>query len=39
MTSDEFAGYLKGNIIKYVGRFKFKGEPFTRSKEGKLVFK
>lgn len=27
MTNDEFAGYLKGNIIKYVGRFKFKGKP------------
>ena len=27
MTSDEFHGYLKGNIIKYVSRYKFKGEP------------
>jgi hypothetical protein len=27
MTSDEFVGYLKGNILKYVGRFKFKGKP------------
>ena len=27
MTKDEFVGYLKGNIIKYVGRFKFKGKP------------
>jgi hypothetical protein len=27
MTDGEFVGYLKGNIIKYVGRFKFKGKP------------
>ena len=27
MTSDEFHGYLKGNILKYVSRYKFKGEP------------
>ena len=27
MTGDEFHGYLKGNIIKYVARYKFKGEP------------
>ena len=27
MTKDEFVGYLKGNILKYVGRFKFKGKP------------
>ena len=27
MTGDEFHGYLKGNILKYVSRYKFKGEP------------
>jgi hypothetical protein len=27
MTNDEFHGYLKGNILKYVARYKFKGEP------------
>jgi hypothetical protein len=27
MTNDEFHGYLKGNILKYVSRYKFKGEP------------
>ena len=27
MTGDEFHGYLKGNILKYVARYKFKGEP------------
>ncbi len=27
MTKDEFLGYLKGNVIKYVARFRFKGEP------------
>jgi hypothetical protein len=27
MTNDEFHGYLKGNILKYVSRYKWKGEP------------
>ena len=27
MTNDELHGYLKGNILKYVSRYKFKGEP------------
>ena len=27
MTADEYHGYLKGNILKYVSRYKFKGEP------------
>ena len=27
MTGDEFHGYLKGNILKYVSRYKWKGEP------------
>mgnify|MGYP001238833571 FL=1 len=27
MTNDEFHGYLKGNVLKYVSRYKFKGEP------------
>ena len=27
MTGDEVHGYLKGNILKYVARYKFKGEP------------
>ena len=27
MTSDEYHGYLKGNVLKYVARYKFKGEP------------
>jgi len=29
MTGDEFHGYLKGNILKYVSRYKFKGEPLA----------
>lgn len=33
MTKDEFVGYLKGNIIKYVGRFKFKGNPLQDLKK------
>ena len=27
MTNDEVHGDLKGNILKYVARYKFKGEP------------
>ena len=36
MTKDEFVGYLKGNIIKYVGRFKFKGKPMSTIIAGKI---
>ena len=27
MTSEEFKGYLKGNILKYLIRYKHKGSP------------
>ena len=27
MENDEYHGYLKGNVLKYVSRYKFKGEP------------
>ena len=27
MTDDEYHGYLKGNFLKYVSIYKFKGEP------------
>jgi len=27
MESDEYHGYLKGNVLKYVSRYKCKGEP------------
>ena len=27
MTDDEYHGYLKGNVLKYVSRYKFKCEP------------
>tara|TARA_A100000172_G_scaffold66188_1_gene45741 strand:+ start:214 stop:513 length:300 start_codon:yes stop_codon:yes gene_type:complete len=27
MENDEYHGYLKGNVLKYVARYKFKGEP------------
>jgi hypothetical protein len=27
MTASEFHGYLKGNILKYVARYRFKNEP------------
>lgn len=25
LTEEEYAGYLRGNIIKYIGRYKGKG--------------
>ena len=34
MTSDEYHGYLKGNILKYVSRYKFKGEPLEYLEKG-----
>ena len=27
MTKEEFAGYLKGNVVKYVWRYNYKGKP------------
>ena len=27
MENDEYHGYLKGNVLKYVSRYKWKGEP------------
>ena len=27
MTREEFLGYLKGNVLKYVIRYKHKGNP------------
>ena len=27
MTKEEFAGYLKGNVLKYVWRYNYKGKP------------
>jgi hypothetical protein len=28
-TKDEYCGYLKGNIIKYVARYRLKGTPMA----------
>ena len=33
MTGDEYHGYLKGNVLKYVSRYKFKGEPLEDLKK------
>ena len=27
MTAEEFTGYLKGNCMKYLWRYKYKGKP------------
>ena len=34
MTDDEYHGYLKGNVLKYVSRYKFKGEPLEDLQKG-----
>ena len=28
-TPDEYRGYLKGNVIKYVSRYRYKGQPLA----------
>ena len=28
-TPDEYRGYLKGQIIKYISRFRYKGSPIA----------
>ena len=33
MTDDEYHGYLKGNVLKYISRYKFKGEPLEDLKK------
>ena len=33
MTASEFHGYLKGNILKYVARYRFKNEPLEDLKK------
>jgi len=32
-TNDEYHGYLKGNVLKYISRYKFKGEPLEDLKK------
>lgn len=32
---DEYRGYLKGNIIKYVSRYLYKGDPIDDLKKAK----
>ena len=27
MTTDEFQGYLRGSILKYLNRYRYKGQP------------
>lgn len=33
MSPEEFQGYLKGNILKYVWRYKYKGKPLEDLKK------
>lgn len=36
MSKLEFEGYLKGNIIKYLWRFRYKGKPLQDAKKAKF---
>ena len=39
MTKDEFQGYLKGNALKYIIRYKHKGHPKQDIAKGLLYLK
>ena len=39
MTKDEFQGYLKGNALKYIIRYKHKRTTQTRYSERAMVLK
>lgn len=36
MTEEEFAGYLKGQVIKYIWRYKHKGKPAEDLKKARF---
>ena len=39
MSDEEFKGYLKGNFIKYVWRYPYKGKPLEDLKKGEFYLK
>ena len=39
MTEEEFQGYLKGNLMKYTWRYKYKGKPVEDLKKAEWYLK
>ena len=35
MSNEEFCGYLKGNVLKYVWRYRYKGKPVEDLKKAR----
>ena len=35
-TPEEYAGYLKGNVLKYLARYKFKGHPLDDLRKARV---
>lgn len=39
MSDEEFKGYLKGNCLKYIWRYQYKGKPLEDLKKGEFYLK
>lgn len=39
MTDEQFIGYLKGNVFKYLWRMDYKDDRLTNAKKGEFYFK
>jgi len=39
MSQDEFQGYLKGNVMKYIWRYRYKGKPVQDLKKAEWYLK
>lgn len=39
MTKEEFIGYLKGNVEKYVWRYRYKGQPLKDLRKAEWYLK
>lgn len=39
MTQEEFQGYLKGNVMKYVWRYRYKAKPLEDLKKAEWYLK
>ena len=37
MSQEEFCGYLKGNCLKYLWRYRYKGKPLEDLKKSSVV--
>jgi len=39
MSKEEFKGYLKGNVLKYIWRYTYKGKPLEDLKKAEWYLK